>query len=94
MRGSVKIFLSSLTIALALVISEWWLFAALALFWIYVSVVGADDENLEDRTRHGIAWICLGVVVMLLFHEGPAWWVGAGMIYWGWFCTAREPLWE
>jgi hypothetical protein len=94
MRGSVKIFLSSLTIALALVVSEWWLFAALALFWLYVSSVGAFDENLEDRTRHGIAWICLGAVVIALFHTGPAWWAGAGMVFWGCFNTAREPLWE
>jgi hypothetical protein len=83
-----------LVLAVALVLSEWWLVAALALFWIYVSRVGASDENLLDRTRHGIAWICLGVVVLLLFRDGPGWWAGAGMIYWGWFCTAREPLWE
>ena len=94
MRAGLRLLAISLIIALAIVISEWWLIAGLALFWIYVSRVGASDENLLDRTCHGIAWICLGVVVMFLFREGPAWWLGAAMIYWGWFCTAREPLWE
>ena len=91
---NLKILAISLSIALALVVSEWWLFAVLALFWLYVSSVGASDENLLDRTRHGIAWICLGAVVIALFHTGPAWWAGAGMVFWGCFNTAREPLWE
>jgi len=83
----------AIAFALVLVLSEWWLFAALALFWIYVRSVIADNENLLDRTRHGIAWICLGAVVISLFPTGPAWWVGAGMLVWGCYCTAREPLW-
>jgi hypothetical protein len=92
--GNLKIIAISLSIALVLVVSEWWLFAALALFWFYVYAVGVSQEGVLDRTKGGAAWVCLGAVVLALFPTGPAWWAGAGMIFWGWGCLSREPLWE
>jgi len=94
MRARLRCLGHSAAVAAALICSEWWLFAGLALFWMYVRSVGVNQEGVLESTEHGLAWLWLGIVIMVLFPTFPGWHIGVGMVGWGWFCMGREPLWH
>jgi hypothetical protein len=84
----------AIVIATMLVCTEWWIFAILALVWFYLVAVGIDQDGVLDRTKYGVGWGGVGILTMILWPTGPLWFVGVGLLVWGWVCLAREPVWD
>jgi hypothetical protein len=68
--------------------------ALLTLPWLYFYTVGCTSDQVQDRTKAGVAFLCVGTVLMFVFHAGPAWWAAAGLFILGWILMAAEPTWQ
>jgi hypothetical protein len=97
-RAAVRVILRGsriLALAAAVLMLPWALgVALLTLLWLYFYTVGCTSDQVQDRTKAGVAFLCVGTVLLLVFHDGTAWWAAASLVVLGWILMAGEPTWQ